>query len=415
MTTSAPRVALFADSYHEANGVARTAQALEAYAARHDKPLLLVHAGRADQLIEAGSVVRAEIRRSTRTSFGLDHDLTFDLAMWRHVGRVAELLRQFRPDVLHFTGPSDIGQLGAYLGHRLSIPMVGSWHTNLHEYASRRLLKRLTWTREKTRMQLRLWIERHALRATLLFYNMPRVILAPNEEWLHLLERRTGKPTFLMSRGIDTVLFTPDKRARSDAAVNIGYVGRLSPEKNVRVLAAVEEALIADGRADFRFTIVGDGSERDWLGSHLKHARFTGVLRGEALATAYADMDLFVFPSETETVGNVVLEAMASAVPVIAMERGGPKFIAGAGRSAVIARDIREFVDAARALVRDPARRQAMGAAARMHARERSWDRVFETVYRAYAVAASLDERRKRAAADDPMVGVGVVEKQTSA
>src|SRR5260370_20923339 len=84
------------------------------------------------------------------TSFGLDHDLKFDLALWRHAGRVAELLRRFRPHVLHFLGPSDVGQLGAYLGHRLNIPMVGSWHTNLPEYAARRLLKRLARTRETT-------------------------------------------------------------------------------------------------------------------------------------------------------------------------------------------------------------------------------------------------------------------------
>ena len=127
-----------------------------------------------------------------------------------------------------------------------------------------------------------------------------------------------------MTRGVDTALFTPARRSRRDTAtVNIGYVGRLSTEKNVRALASVQRALIDAGLRDIRFTIVGDGAEQPWLREHLAAADFTGVLRGDPLADAYANFDLFLFPSETETVGNVVLEAMASGVPVVAMARGG--------------------------------------------------------------------------------------------
>src|SRR5262245_26724867 len=284
-----PRVALFTDSYYEANGVARTSHALEAYAAERDLPLLIVHAGRANQLIESGSITRLELRRSTWMSFGLEHDLRFDLALWRHARRVADILRTFRPDVLHFTGPSDIGQLGAYLGHRLQIPMVGSWHTNLHEYASRRLLKHLGWASEGARVRLRFWIEHQALSLTLMFYRIPRIVLAPNDEWTERIERRTGRPTASMTRGVDTMTFDPALRDRPDAAgagVNIGYVGRLSPEKNVRMLAAVEAALLSEGRMDARFTIVGDGKEREWLERTMRRATFLGTLRGEALAQA---------------------------------------------------------------------------------------------------------------------------------
>src|SRR4029077_5388512 len=135
------------------------------------------------------------------------------------------------------------------------------------------------------------------------------------------------------------------------------YVGRLSAEKNVRALAAVALALAGRGLRDVRFTIVGNGSERDWLREHMPRATFTGTLRGESLSAAYADMDLFVFPSETETVGNVVLEAMASGVPVVAMAQGGPRFVAGASRGAVLARTERELVDLSVQLVRDAERR----------------------------------------------------------
>ena len=210
--------------------------------------------------------------------------------------------------------------------------MVASWHTNLHEYASRRL--RLDWAGQARRDEAKAWVEQQALRLLLLFYKIPRVVLAPNRELAELLESGTGKPTFLMSRGVNTDVFTPARRRGANAIVNIGYVGRLSAEKNVRLLQAVESELDAEG-LDVRFTIVGEGSEREWLRQNMLRAEFTGVLRGDALADAYAQMDIFAFPSETETVGNVVLEAMASGVPAVVMATGGQRFMVDAGHSAV--------------------------------------------------------------------------------
>jgi len=398
-TTTAPRVALFTDSYYEANGVARTANALEAFAAERDRPLLVVHGGRADQLVESGSIARLELNRWRLTSVALEHDLRFDAALWRQTWRVARVLRWFQPDVLHFTGPSDIGQIGMLLGGCLGIPMVGSWHTNLHEYASRRLLSHLPAAGERTRMHVRWLVERFTLRLATLFYRIPpRVVLAPNEEWAAILEWHTRKPTFVMTRGVDTAHFNPSRRTRSDVGVNVGYVGRLSVEKNVRALAVVRDELARAGVDNVRFTIVGDGIEREWLQAQLPGATFTGVLRGDALADAYANLDLFVFPSETETVGNVILEAMASGVPVVAMARGGQKYIAASPASAVLAHSVSELAEATVRLARDPARRQAMSAAARNAAVARGWAAVFDVVYRAYDMALTgLDPRERTA------------------
>jgi len=396
MLPTAPRVALFTDSYYEANGVARTATALESFAWRRDRPLLVIHGGETTQMIESGSVIRLELARSRRSSFHLEHDLLFDVGFWRHARYVAKVLRWFRPDVLHFTGPSDVGQVGAWLGRRRRIPMVGSWHTNLHEYASRRLLKSFGSFSAETRARVGTAVERHALAVTLLFYSLPRVILAPNEEWRQTLEARTKKPTFVMTRGVDTGQFTPARRRRHDAFVNIGYVGRLSTEKNVRALAVLQDALWAAGIVNTRFTIVGNGCEREWLRTRLPGAEFTGVIRGDRLADAYADLDLFVFPSETETVGNVVLEAMASGVPVLAMARGGTRFIASATDAALLARSEAEFVEFGVQLVRDHARRKRMSDAARDTAQTRSWSAVFDVVYHAYDVALARASREKQ-------------------
>jgi len=382
-TPGVPRVAFFTDSYYEANGVARTAAALEAYAAAHGRPMLLVHGGHTTRVTKMGSIIRVELQRSRRTSFALDHDLRFDVALWRHRGHVARQLKAFRPDVLHFTGPSDIGQLGVWLGYRQHIPMVGSWHTNLHEYAARRLSKKM---RHPALLRA---VERWSLGVTILFYKTPRVVLAPNADWQSVLRERTGKPTAVMTRGIDTTAFAPERRTKSDDPLNIGYVGRLSTEKNITALPELEQALI-DAGIDYRFTIVGDGNDGAWLRSRMKRALFTGVLRGEALASAYANMDVFAFPSETETVGNVVLEAMASGVPVVAMARGGHRFITKAGRSALIADTRDEFIRLTLSLVRDQAARASMAADARVDACARSWDSVFEGVYRAYGDAIAL-------------------------
>src|SRR5262245_39150969 len=113
MSRRVPRIALFTDSYYEANGVARTAGALEAFAARRDRPMLVVHGGRENRTIETGSVIRLELQRWAGTSCALEHDLWFDLALWRHAARVTQALRDFRPDIVHLTGPSDVGLLGA--------------------------------------------------------------------------------------------------------------------------------------------------------------------------------------------------------------------------------------------------------------------------------------------------------------
>jgi phosphatidylinositol alpha 1,6-mannosyltransferase len=389
-----PRIALFSDSYHEANGVARTALAIEACAKRRNIPLLSVHAGPETRLVHDGSIVRLDLKRSSVVSFSLEHDLRFDLSMWRHIGRVTETVKWFSPDVLHFTGPSDVGQLGACLGHRLGIPMVASWHTNLHEYASRRL--ELNWLPQARRDEAKAWVEKQALRLLMLFYKIPRVVLAPNVELAEFLEARTGKPTFLMSRGVNTDTFTPTRRRGPNAIVNIGYVGRLSAEKNVRLLHAVESELDAEG-LDVRFTIVGEGRERQWLRQHMLRAELTGVLSGEALADAYAQMDIFAFPSETETVGNALLEAMASGVPSVVMASGGQRFIVDAGQTAIVADSRESFVQGVRTLVKNRRRREAMGIAARARAIELlSWDRIFIDICNAYEAAISPAEGEGR-------------------
>jgi glycosyltransferase involved in cell wall biosynthesis len=188
-----------------------------------------------------------------------------------------------------------------------------------------------------------------------------------------------------MPRGVDAELFHPSKRTRKneDNEVVLGFVGRLSVEKNVALLVQVQEELERMGHNNFHILIVGHGGEENWLRERLPRAEFAGVLRGEALAQAYANMDLFVFPSHTDTFGNVVLEALASGVPAIVTPDGGPPTIVRDGQTGRIVPDA-EFAGAVAGILADPDKHALMRQAARSYALTASWDSVFEGVYAAY-------------------------------
>jgi len=277
--------------------------------------------------------------------------------------------------------------MGAVLAYQLKIPLVMSWHTNFHEFGARRLDRMLNWLPGNVRQPICDATERHILNAMIRFYKLGRILFAPNHQLVTMLEQRTNLPVFLMKRGIDTTLYSPLRRTANDGIFRLGYVGRITPEKSVRFLVDLERALLGLGMRSFRFLVVGDGSERDWLARNLKTADLPGVLRGNALAEAYANMDLFVFPSKTDTFGNVVLEAMASGAPCVVTDQGGPKFIIDEGVSGYPAATDAEFVRRVAEIMMSPDLQAMMSAAARKQACKASWDAVFDDVYAAYDYA----------------------------
>lgn len=381
--TPAPRVAFFTDSFHEVNGVALTSRQFEAFARQRGLPFLSVHCGPRESIAKNGPAWTLELRRG-RAAFELDRDLACDPLLPFQRKRVAALLAEFRPDLIHVTGPGDIGTLGAWLSYSMRIPLAASWHTNLHEFAARRLENMLGALPRRMRAAIAGQTENAVLDCVLRFYRLGRVLFAPNPELVELLRSRTGLPTFLMQRGINTNLFNPDKRDRSGGPLTLGFVGRITPEKDVRFLAAIEKALLNAGICDFQFLIVGGGSEKEWLSRHLWHADFPGVLSGEPLARAYANMDIFVFPSRTDTFGNVILEAMASGVPAVVTADGGPKFLVNSGETGFVAADEPSFLQRVVDLAAVRGLRARMGSAARRRAQDRSWDREFQDVYAVY-------------------------------
>jgi phosphatidylinositol alpha 1,6-mannosyltransferase len=398
------RVASFPDTYNEIDGVANTSRQFASFAKDNGFAFLLTHAGPRNEIVTQGSFTRIQVRRS-RAKFPLDGSHEFDLLLLRHYWKIQRLVRDFKPDVIHITGPSDVGILGALLAHNLGIPLAASCQTNLHQFARCRVSKLLSRFPQTLSTKLAAAAESGTFRAMARYYKIPRLLFAPNRELVELLGKATGKPCFLMSHSVNTEIFSPAFRARSDSTFRIGYVGRLTPEKNVRVLAQVSRDLLARGHRDFRIVFVGEGSEEKWLKENVQHAEFSGVLVGEDLSRVFANMDAFVFPSETDTFGLAVLEALASGVPAVVAPLGGPKYSVEHGKSGYIANSLDEFASFLAILMTQPELHASMRMEARQYALStNSWEQIFSGIYMKYeqclhpaesTQGIHLDEARK--------------------
>lgn len=384
MKKDQPRIAFFPDAFHEVDGIAVFGGHLQAYAKRHDIPFLMVHAGLRDEVVVEGSVTRVQLRRS-RVKFSLDRAHDFDLLFLRHYGRVAKLLREFRPDLVQITGPSDVGILGALLAHKLGLPLAAFWQTNLSQYAGLRIAQRLSFLPQTLNKSIAALAQHSSSLAITRFYKIPSLIFAPHEEIVDQLAKATGKPCLRMAHGVDGDTFHPRLRDRVAGPFTIGYVGRLSAEKSVRNLARLEQALRAMGHRNFCIVIAGQGREEQWLRKNLSHAKLRGVLKGKELSRAFANMDVLAFPSETDTFGLVVLEALASGVPAVVTALGGPKYSIQHGETGYVANTFDEFVAAVATLMTRPDILAPMRKAARQYAQLQSWDLAFQEIYRAYA------------------------------
>jgi glycosyltransferase involved in cell wall biosynthesis len=153
------------------------------------------------------------------------------------------------------------------------------------------------------------------------------------------------------------------------------------------MLASLEKKLFEAGKTNFKFSIIGEGNEREWLTKNMTTAELPGFLEGDKLSEAYANIDVFVFPSETDAFGNVIQEANASGVPALVTALGGPKFIVRHGENGFIAESLEDFVKFSLELMNNPEKLAIMKRASREFALSRSWDSVFEKVYDSYEEA----------------------------
>jgi glycosyltransferase involved in cell wall biosynthesis len=286
-----------------------------------------------------------------------------------------------RVDVLHLTTPGPMGLVALWIRKKTGLPMVGSFHTDLAAYTE--LLSgsdRLgVWMREYMR-----WM-----------YGCCDRVFVPSESTRRLLVAAKGRPDRIRiwSRGVDTVLFSPARRSArlreswnvSDDRPAVLYVGRLSKEKGVEMFPALQSMLTARG-IQHRLILVGDGPMRKELAEQCPGAVLPGELGRDDVATAFASADVFVFPSRTDTAGNVVLEAQACALPVLVSDAGGPQENIRADLSGTVCRGagIESWVEAIGGLLLSAPKRRAMGQEARAFALSRQWDAALAPLYQGY-------------------------------
>ncbi len=236
--------------------------------------------------------------------------------------RMVSVLRGFEPDVVHLASPALLGYGGLHVARYLDVPTIAVFQTDIAGFASSYgmgIASRAAWG----------WT-RH-------LHNRADRTLAPSTSAMENLSAQGIPRVHKWARGVDVTGFAPSARdlrlRRSwspDGKPIVGFVGRLAPEKHVERLAAL------GSRDDLQLVIVGAGVDRPKLESALPRAVFTGARYGEALATAYASMDVFVHPGEHETFCQAVQEAMASGLPVIAPDAGGPRDLVAPYRTGLL-------------------------------------------------------------------------------
>ena len=384
-----PRVALFTDTFDEISGVGLTFHRFANHCRQHGYPLdiFTVSPERSERETD-GSVTIHRIK--PRIPVNYYPGLYFDLVPLDETVVKYGLDAGF--DVIHVATPGHIGITGLYLAIKLSRPLLGSYHTELPEYVSRRLINHLDPSFQDD-PDAREYVSEVSSALTwdylACFYNHCARVLVPSQFTRRQVADRLRSPLAIFPRGVDTQLYDPARRQRHEDRARLLFVGRLAVEKNLEWLVRFGQA-----HPEHELVIVGDGPERERLETELPNAVMTGFLRGEALAQAYADADIFAFPSTTETFGNVVLEAQASGLPAVVTDRGGPCEIIEPGVSGLVAADYDQFEAHLLALAADPARRAGFGKAARARAEQRSWSGVFEGLMQQYRVVEYPWRRR---------------------
>jgi glycosyltransferase involved in cell wall biosynthesis/predicted metal-dependent phosphoesterase TrpH len=278
-------------------------------------------------------------------------------------------------DVIHVCSPGPTGIAGALVARAMSLPLVGSYHTELSAYAEVRSGDRR--------------VSGATALAVSAFYGACDIVLSPSpasDEALAAIGM-SGERVLRWDRGVDTSRFRPELRGQCPlpGAVNVLYSGRLTREKGVELLA--DAFLLAHAR-DRRLHLVlaGGGPEQERLRERLgERASFLGWLEGEELARAYASADMFLFPSATDTFGQVILEAQASGLPVIALAQGGPVSLIEHGVSGLLcAGDAERMADAVLELAGAPLLRERLAGAALRVVRARTWERALERLADGY-------------------------------
>jgi len=363
------RKAWVTDTFSDVNGVARTIQTLAGEAQRHGRPITVL------TCLEQAPRTRLDLKNFAPVgTFGLPEYESQTISFPPFLD-IIEYIERHRFNELIISTPGPMGLTALAAARLLGIRVTGIYHTDFPFYVRAMTededLEELTWKY----MQ---W-----------FYEQAHRVLVPSDYYRrHLIDHHFEPDRLgLLVRGVDTGQFHPGFRQErfyeqfglDPAQPTFVYVGRVSMEKNLHLLVGAMRELAERGR-EFNLAVVGDGPYLAKMKSQCRGlpVAFTGFLDGEQLATAYASADVMLFPSESDTFGNAVLEAQASGLPAIVSERGGPPDIVRPHDSGLIV-DVGQpgaLADAMQRLGEDAGLRREMSQRALVNASERTWAKV---------------------------------------
>ncbi len=359
------RIALYTGAYnHIADGVSLTLNRLVAYLLEGRAEVLVLAPTTDEPVLEHHGELEAA------PSFAIPGRPEYRISVGLSQGN-RRRLDAFSPDIMHIATPDVTGVQALAWAQRRGVPIVASYHTHFSSYLDYYCMG---------------WMEPPMWAWLRWFYRQCTHIYVPTPSMADILRTHgIHEGVELWPRGVETDLFHPDRRSTafrekhgfSEDDVVVAFISRLVIEKGTNVYARVLRAVAAEG-VRVKALVVGTGPAEEDMRRLLPDGVFAGHLTDEELATAYASSDIFLFPSETETFGNVTLEAMASGLPTVCADAIGSKSLVLDGETGILCRprDTDDFTKAVCDLIRHGPRRAAMGRAARERATEFSWPTI---------------------------------------
>jgi glycosyltransferase involved in cell wall biosynthesis len=360
--------AWFTDTLEDVNGVATTIRKMTAAGAAAGKELIIV--------TSRGNLQVSDIPIKNFPPIGEFELPEYELQKlsFPPILQMLDYIQREKFTEIIISTPGPVGLTGLLAAKMLNLRTSGIYHTDFPQY-----IRILT---EDNFLESVAWRYMHW------FYGQLDTVFVNSEEYRQSWIKRGFDPTKLkiFPRGLDTELFHPARRdpaffekfGAQNGEVRLLYVGRVSREKDLDLLATAYRRLRDEGLS-IQLFVVGHGPYSEEFSRSLPEAFFTGYLTGKDLAAAYASADIFVFPSTTDTFGNVIIEAQASGVPVVVSDAGGPKELVTDNETGLITKshDVDDFVRAIRMLVVDPPLRERMGSRARKSVIDRTWPAAF--------------------------------------
>ncbi|WP_332694336.1 glycosyltransferase family 4 protein [Halalkalibacter lacteus] len=380
------RIAIFSDTYvPEINGVARTLKRYTDYLEKQGIEYRLF-------VPESSTPVPAvpQVQRLTSIPFLLYPECRLALPNPLHI---KQSLDEFKPTLIHIATPFNLGLYGIHYGKKHHIPMIASYHTHFDDYLEYYHLSFF----EKWIWKYMNWFHR----------SFVKVYVPSQSTKEKLLSKNIHDEIELWGRGVNHQIYSPTKRSsvffKEKFQIHekniLLYVGRIAPEKDIHIVLETFHSLPEHIKKETHLVIVGDGPLFRLL-SDKQHSNitWTGFMEGEQLAQIYASSDLFLFPSPTETFGNVVLEALSSGLPIIGANAGGVQHLVNNGVTGFLCepKNIEEFVQQTSLLLENPSLRSKFSIEAREFAQTLSWNEIFAQLIESFG---DVLKRKKRISA----------------